>query len=492
MLVTLIIVYATFLGLFFIYQRFVTGKTNFGPKSPPVIYSPWYFPFLGPLISITDMESAINRWKKQYGDTFTVYFLGKYLTFITNAKDAKKFYTASDDKLSLTKGAFALLGSAFPGSEYMVEFSAVPYMHTIMTPKHLRYFANNIGSVTNDYFNSINGIMWKDVKDDSITVNLFEFMYNLIVRMNSINFASRKVYEKHVEEFIDLYTVLDAEKSIMNPVVDGIRKRIGLKSKRDAAWLRFIQIIEPEIKERIKMVYEGLVPEDVDIPYDIARYCIKETESKNVELKMSLAAFLIYSTFFPAQLNTYTTAAFVLLEYIRHQGDEIGKKMQAEIDAAPEVGSITVEYLDSMEYIDACIYEVIRMRTDSQLSFRLCVKETSVNSKYNIPAGNFAIQPLTRAENLFTNPERFEPERHLSPREEGKTEPYRVLPFGRGRHPCTGERFVKLQIKTMLIQMSRCVKMELITKNFEELVNKNQLAGLSRPTKPVYVKFYKK
>ena len=58
----------------------------------------------------------------------------------------------------------------------------------------------------------------------------------------------------------------------------------------------------------------------------------------------------------------------MIIEWIRHEHDEIGQRIREEIDRAPSPGEHTMEYLNSMEFIQACIYEAIRLGTDSQLS----------------------------------------------------------------------------------------------------------------------------
>ncbi|CAF1500341.1 unnamed protein product [Adineta steineri] len=490
----LILSYIVAVVLFHVYIRYLsTRRINFNSKSPPVIIEPWYCPFLGPVLSLLNLEASINKWRAKYGANFTLLILGKYVTFVTKYVDIKKYYHGTEEMLSLTKAAQILLGSAYPENQYMVEYSAVPYLQRILTPRYLRHMALNFEIVADDYFNTKNGQFWAENGDETV-VDLFEFMYRLIIRSNSINFTSFRVYKNHVEELIRLFTILDVEKSIANPITYGLKKRLGMKSDRDIAWEQWTQLLMPDIERCLKMIENNIEPVDGDIIYETVKYAKEELEKRGQIFTPRLVAFLTFSTFVPAQVNTYTTAAFMILEWIRHEHDEIGQRMKEEIDHAPSKGEITIEYLNSMEYVQACIYEVIRIRTDSPVSFRLAGQPVPLSNEKFIPEGNIVASPLTRAEDLYLNPEKFDPDRHLTPREEMKADPYRALPFGRGRHPCTGERYVKMQIKMFLIQLSKMCKMELMpeSNNFEATINKKQLAGLSRPTKPVYIKISKR
>jgi cytochrome P450 len=480
--------------MFHIYVRYISSQRyNFQSKYPPVIIEPWYCPFLGPVFSCLNVEASVNKWRTKYGDNFTLLLFGRYVTFITKHIDLKKYYSAPEKALSLTRGAQLILKSLYPESQYMVEYSATSYLQNIMTPHHLCYMASNIEVVAYDYFNPKNGQFWEE-NGNEVKIDLFDFTYRLILRMNVNNFISPRVYKNHIDELIKLYTILDVEKNVLNPVINNLKKRLGFKSGSDAAWEQWIQLMMPDIERCLKMIENNIEPADIDIAYELVKYSKEELEKRGQPFTPRLVAFLAYSCIFPAQLNTYTAAAFVILEWIRHENDEIGRRIKEDIDRAPPMGELTLEYINSMEYSHACIHEVIRMRTDSPVSFRYAGEDVPLADKTYIPTGNLVVNPLTRAQDLYLNPNEFDPERHLAPREEGKADLYRVLPFGRGKHPCTGERYAKMQIKVLLIQLSRMCKMEIMKEsiNFELTINKKQLAGLSRPTKPVFVKISKR
>jgi cytochrome P450 len=480
--------------MFHIYVRYISSQRyNFQSKYPPVIIEPWYCPFLGPVFSCLNLEASVNKWRTKYGDNFTLLLFGRYITFITKHIDLKKYYNASEKALSLMRGAQLILKSLYPESQYMVEYSATSYLQNIMTPHHLCYMASNIEVVAYDYFNPKNGQFWEE-NGNEVKIDLFDFTYRLILRMNANNFISPRVYKNHIDELIKLYTILDVEKNVLNPVINNLKKRLGFKSGSDAAWEQWIQLMMPDIERCLKMIENNIEPADIDIAYELVKYSKEELEKRGQPFTPRLVAFLAYSCIFPAQLNTYTAAAFVILEWIRHENDEIGRRIKEDIDRAPPMGELTLEYINSMEYSHACIHEVIRMRTDSPVSFRYAGEDVPLADKTYIPTGNLVVNPLTRAQDLYLNPNEFDPERHLAPREEGKADLYRVLPFGRGKHPCTGERYAKMQIKVLLIQLSRMCKMEIMKEsiNFELTINKKQLAGLSRPTKPVFVKISKR
>ncbi|CAF4286065.1 unnamed protein product, partial [Rotaria sp. Silwood2] len=68
---------------------------------------------------------------------------------------------------------------------------------------------SHIETVVYEYFNTKNGQFWEE-NGNEVKIDLFEFMYRLVLRMNSINFISPRVYKNHVDELIKIYTELDA------------------------------------------------------------------------------------------------------------------------------------------------------------------------------------------------------------------------------------------------------------------------------------------
>lgn len=69
-----------------------------------------------------------------------------------------------------------------------------------------------------------------------------------------------------------------------------------------------------------------------------------------------------------------------------------------------------------------------------------------------------------RLEEVFANPNKFDPDRFAAPREEDKKLPYGFVGFGGGRHGCMGETFAYLQIKTIWSYLFRHYKLEMVGK----------------------------
>ena len=155
--------------------------------------------------------------------------------------------------------------------------------------------------------------------------------------------------------------------------------------------------------------------------------------------------------------STLTTLAYHLAanpqwqERCREEGERIG-------DAA-----LDIDALDKLETFDLAINEALRMMTPLPFNVRRAVRDTEILGHY-IPAGtNVNLWPGMnhRLPELWTDPERFDPDRFAEPRSEHKRHRYAFTPFGGGAHKCIGMVFGQLEIKTVMHRLLRRYRLEL-------------------------------
>jgi sterol 14-demethylase len=70
-----------------------------------------------------------------------------------------------------------------------------------------------------------------------------------------------------------------------------------------------------------------------------------------------------------------------------------------------------------------------------------------------------------RIPEIFADPDRFDPDRYLPPREEHRKGTYALLTFGGGRHRCIGTAFGELQVKAIWSVLLRRFEFELVTQD---------------------------
>ena len=126
-------------------------------------------------------------------------------------------------------------------------------------------------------------------------------------------------------------------------------------------------------------------------------------------------------------------------------------------------GPLDIESLDKLESLDLVMNEAIRMTTPVQWAMRRAVRDTELLGFY-IPKGTnvIAYPGLNhRLPELWTEPEKFDPDRFAEPRNEHKQHRYAFTPFGGGAHKCIGMVFGQLEVKTILHRLLRQYRLEL-------------------------------
>ncbi|TDL20334.1 cytochrome P450 [Rickenella mellea] len=114
---------------------------------------------------------------------------------------------------------------------------------------------------------------------------------------------------------------------------------------------------------------------------------------------------------------------------------------------------------------------------------------------HKIPLGVFTALPITSAHhdpNIYPDPSKWDPERYA--RNEDKKERWAYLGWGTGRHPCSGMRFAKLEVKTILAPFLTLYEAEVLDKAGSKVTELpspdcNSRKSKTPPSQPVYIKY---
>jgi cytochrome P450 len=122
--------------------------------------------------------------------------------------------------------------------------------------------------------------------------------------------------------------------------------------------------------------------------------------------------------------------------------------------------------LDDDDYVDAVVKETLRVRPVIVDVARRLTRDTVV-AGWRLPAGTLvlpAIAVLHMRPDLYESPEEFRPERWL----EGKSpESYAWIPFGGGVRRCIGASFAQVEMRTVLREVLRRVRLHAPTQRAE-------------------------
>lgn len=138
--------------------------------------------------------------------------------------------------------------------------------------------------------------------------------------------------------------------------------------------------------------------------------------------------------FFAGYATTAVTLAWIA-EFVSHSPRVLGE-LQRSIDSGDD------------SYLDAVIYEVMRLRPAVPVTGRRALRDTALNG-IRIPKGTVVVIPLLaihERSDVYDDPQEFRPERFL----EARPGTYTWLTFGAGAHRCLGAGLATLELRAIV------------------------------------------
>jgi cytochrome P450 len=123
----------------------------------------------------------------------------------------------------------------------------------------------------------------------------------------------------------------------------------------------------------------------------------------------------------------------------------------------PRVLARLVESLDDDEYLEAVVKETLRVRPVVVDVARRLTRDAEI-AGYRLRAGTIvlpAIAAMHARPDLYPSPREFRPERFL----DGRAESYAWIPFGGGVRRCIGASFAQVEMKVVLREVLRRVRL---------------------------------
>ncbi|CAB3238024.1 unnamed protein product [Arctia plantaginis] len=172
--------------------------------------------------------------------------------------------------------------------------------------------------------------------------------------------------------------------------------------------------------------------------------------------------------FLLAGFDTVSTAMTFIIHELALNPD-VQEKLVQEIKEYDQKngGQLDFTSIQSMKYMDMVVSEGMRLHPPAPFLERLCVKDYNfgrVNKAATKDlivrkgtAVGFPIYVFHRNPQLFPDPLKFDPER-FSDENKHNIKPFSYMPFGLGPRNCIGSRFALCEVKVMLYQLIRKIK----------------------------------
>lgn len=222
--------------------------------------------------------------------------------------------------------------------------------------------------------------------------------------------------------------------------------------KIDAVHLAAIQKRVLAVKKQLSGLNKSskIGEDDTPFPYGVDSYLKTHINDPSYTIQDVLEDTL--ATSFGAADTSTASISWTI--YLLGLNPDKQAKLQKELDDAFGPG-VEREYtstdLEKLPYLDSCFKEALRLCPAVPI-FGRELKEDLVLDGHTVPAGTTCLvnaYSLHRNRKLYTDPEKYLPERFLDENSEGK-HPFSFLAFSGGIRPCLGKRFAYAQAKVLL------------------------------------------
>jgi sterol 14-demethylase len=171
---------------------------------------------------------------------------------------------------------------------------------------------------------------------------------------------------------------------------------------------------------------------------------------------------MFISLMFAGHHTSSGTSSWTLIELLRHP--EIQQQVVQELDALYADGQeVSFHALRQIPKLENVLKETLRLHPPLIILMRVAQDDFEVDG-YPIHKGDYvAASPAisNRIPEDFPEPDAFDPDRYLKPREEDVLHRWTWIPFGAGRHRCVGAAFATMQIKAIFSVLLREYEFEM-------------------------------
>jgi sterol 14-demethylase len=287
------------------------------------------------------------------------------------------------------------------------------------------------------------------------SIDLLDWFAELTIYTSSACLIGKKFRHELDRRFAELYHDLEQGTdaiAYVNPYAP-----IESFRRRDEARLGLVGLVQGVMDRR--STGPAATDEDRDL-LDVLMSIRDEDGSPRFSTDMVTGMFI--SMMFAGHHTTSGTAAWTLIELLRHPGELAA--VRAELDELYAHGEeVSYQALRDMPRLESAIKEALRLHPPLILVLRVVKEELEVEGYRVAPGKLVGASPAVSNRILedFPDPDAFAPERYLEPRAEDRANPWTWIPFGAGRHRCVGAPFAMMQLKAIFSVLLRYWDFEL-------------------------------
>jgi len=394
-----------------------------------------------------DPIALMNRVRSECGDVGVFRLVDRDVVLLTGAEANEFFFRAPDEILDQAE-AYPFMTPVFGEG---VVFDAPPERRREMLHNQAlrdKFMRGHAATIADEVERMVAG--W----DDEGEIDLLDWFAELTIYTSSACLIGTRFRNELDQRFAAFYHDLEQGTDAI-AYVDPYAPIESFR-RRDAARVGLVQLVEAIMERRA-----GAPPSDDDRDLlDVLMSIARDDGSPRFSADEITGIFI--SMMFAGHHTTSGTAAWTLIELLRHPGE-----MTAVDDELDELyaGGAEVSYqaLREMPHVESAIKEALRLHPPLILLLRVVKEDVEVDG-FAVRAGQMvgaSPSVSNRIPEDFPDPDTFQPARYLAPREEDRTNPWTWIPFGAGRHRCVGAAFAMMQLKAIFSVLLRGWEFEL-------------------------------
>lgn len=411
-----------------------------GPALPPWIQLGWWL--LAPV-------PFMRRSARHHGDTFTVRFPGgRSFVFTSDPATIKRAFTATPDEYTVREGNILL--RPLLGDHSLLLLDGSPHLHErrmMMPPFHgerMQVYGDIIRAATDRVIDG-----WRPGQRFSIHGSMQTITLDVIIR------AVFGVEREHA--FGPLRDLLG---ELLGTIANPLSIVFGASGTTRIPWfLRLFERWFPVLQfERVKQKADAMLYQEIanrrrdpdKSRNDILHMLIEARDENGVGLTDEQLRDEMMTLLVAGHETTATTLCWIFGHILSHP-PVLARLLDELANAGDDV--------QRLPYLDAVIKESMRITPILPFVGRK-LKEAWQVGDVEVPAGA-VLSPCVylthhRAD-LWPRPEAFDPERFL----DGRLNPYAWFPFGGGVRRCLGMAFAMFEMKVVVAQVLRRVRLSL-------------------------------
>ncbi|WP_372748540.1 cytochrome P450 [Litorivivens sp.] len=390
------------------------------------------WPVIGHTISLVkDLYGTVDKQYKEFGPVSKFGLAGFKGVLLCGPDLYQQIYLDKEKNFSAEMGYMGSLGRFYKGALLLRDHEEHRFqrrmMQTAFKNDAMKGYIDTMGPMLNEAVES-----WDGQKD----FHFFPAIKQALLDVAATIFVGLGKDDERADKLNTAFT--DVANGLMGLITKEIPGTAYAKGKKGERYLH--EFFGALIDERRKN--DGI---------DTFSYFAKEKNEdgeyfsdQDIVAHMSFLLFAAHDT---------TTSALSHLLYHLGQNPEMQQRLREEAQA---IGKDYLEYedLDRMPLADAAVREALRLHPSVMMMQRRTINDCEIGG-YHIPANTIlflAPQYVHRMPEYWDEPEKFDPDRWLEPRNEHKRHSFSFVGFGGGAHKCIGMHFALMQTKNFLHQ----------------------------------------